>query len=152
MQKIDPLPEYYPAFLRLPLILVIVTPGIRLLSPSGKTQNKKKRSSAHFASKKVILPDGFPTTDVAGPDLVGGNSTLTGCDTLITPACIRALYGIPTTNLAVAPRADNSLGIFEEGDFYFQADLNSFFKQFQPTIPAGKYILPVLQVERENTR
>jgi tripeptidyl-peptidase-1 len=113
-----------------------VTPGIRLLAPKYPNKNKKaKRGSSHrFDPKRIDI-------DLAkfAPDLPGGNSTLTGCDKLVTPQCVKALYGIPETDPTVTPNPANSLGIFEEGDFYAQADLDQFYNLFEPTIPAGKY-------------
>lgn len=69
---------------------------------------------------------------------------LATCDKFITPACIRALYDIPETPEYPNgnPRSDNSLGIFEEGDFYAQADLDFHFSNFTPRIPTGTH--PIL--------
>ncbi|KAJ4158190.1 uncharacterized protein LMH87_008726 [Akanthomyces muscarius] len=48
------------------------------------------------------------------------------CNEVITPACIRAMYQIPTSS-GGAPVQNNVLGIFEtEGDYYNQADLDEF--------------------------
>jgi tripeptidyl-peptidase-1 len=121
-----------------------VTPGIRLLATRNQNNNRK-RANASFGSKKVILPESH-----AGPDVVGGNSTLTGCDTLVTPACIKALYGIPTISPTTVPNPNNSLGIFEEGDYYAQADLNSFFTKYAPTIPSGKHIFSKYSLLQSN--
>jgi len=61
------------------------------------------------------------------------------CDIAITPACIAALYKIPPGDKA---NPDNVMGIFEEGDFYSQEDLNLFFKNFTPKIPQGTHPKP----------
>jgi tripeptidyl-peptidase-1 len=65
---------------------------------------------------------------------------LSTCDQVITPACVAALYQIPVVNAAVSP--NNSLGIFEESDFYAQKDLNLFFKNFSLPIPQGTHPTP----------
>ena len=49
------------------------------------------------------------------------------CGSIITPACIKAMYGITNGTLH---NSNNSLGIFEFGDVYAQQDLNKFFKTY----------------------
>lgn len=61
------------------------------------------------------------------------------CDVAITPACIAALYGIPNGTLA---NSSNVMGIFEDGDYYSQEDLNKFFANFTPYIPQGTHPKP----------
>jgi tripeptidyl-peptidase-1 len=61
------------------------------------------------------------------------------CDVAITPACIKALYGVPKGTLA---HPSNAMGIFEEGDYYSQEDLNKFFANFTPYIPQGTHPKP----------
>jgi len=46
---------------------------------------------------------------------------LQDCGRNITPTCIKALYGITPAPTPAVP--GNTLGIFEDGDFYSQADL-----------------------------
>jgi len=54
----------------------------------------------------------------------------------MTPECIRALYGIPKNPPAVA---GNSLGLFQQGDYFDQSDLNLWFKNFAPYIPQNTF-------------
>jgi tripeptidyl-peptidase-1 len=61
---------------------------------------------------------------------------LQDCGRNITPTCIRALYDIPRAHLSDSV---NTLGIFEEGDHYSQADLNLFFAQYAPYVPQGTH-------------
>jgi tripeptidyl-peptidase-1 len=49
------------------------------------------------------------------------------CGTTITPACIKAIYNITAGTLH---NPSNTLGIYEFGDIYAQADLNAFFKSY----------------------
>jgi tripeptidyl-peptidase-1 len=81
--------------------------------------------------------EGFPDT------ASGGLST---CDKFIVPACIRALYDIPKVPEYPysGPRAENAMGIFEEGDFYLQEDLDLFFSNFTSYIPNGTHPTPAL--------
>jgi tripeptidyl-peptidase-1 len=64
----------------------------------------------------VATPEDFPGT-VA--------DELSTCDEFITPACIRSLYNVPEISEypKTGPRVDNSMGVFEEGDFYSPKDL-----------------------------
>jgi tripeptidyl-peptidase-1 len=66
-------------------------------------------------------------------------SSLAHCDELITPACVKALYDIPPATKA---NPGNAMGIFEEGDFYDQEDLNLFFQKYTPYIPQGTHPTP----------
>lgn len=87
------------------------------------------------AAPVKIVPGVFSATEVGD---------LADCDVHITPACIKALYGVPDTPEYPGgkPRADNSLGIFEEGDYYAQADLDLFFANYTPSIPKGTHPIP----------
>jgi len=72
------------------------------------------------------------------------SSSLSTCDETITPACLRALYrfSAPSPHAHVSPA--NSLGIFEEGDFYAQEDFDLFFAKYTPYIPNGTHPIPNL--------
>ena len=119
-----------------------ITPGIKLFSATkrghgkrgfGMTSGKYGRGGSN--PPKKTFPGGFPWSAA---------SPLSTCDVVITPDCIRALYGIPEVPEYPYgyPRSDNSLGIFEEGDYYAQEDLNLFFKNFTPYIPQGTHPVP----------
>lgn len=79
-----------------------------------------------------------------GPDrpIQNINNNVSACDVLITPACIRALYQVPLPQLYRPVSVTNSLGVFEEGDYYSQEDLNLFFANFTPWIPNGTHPTP----------
>lgn len=62
---------------------------------------------------------------------VSGNTT---CASLVTPACIKELYGLPTPDKA---NANNSLGIFALNSWYQYQDLDLFFGNYAPDIPVG---------------
>ncbi len=56
-------------------------------------------------------PQSGPTTPVFSMPVPNYNATLNpdvNCDSLMTPACLQALYGIPTT---AAPQSSNSLAV-----------------------------------------
>ncbi|KAE8366529.1 peptidase S8/S53 domain-containing protein [Aspergillus caelatus] len=112
-----------------------VHPGVNLNPSSGKASSSIRRRGS--ASRKTKLPahGGRP---IHKHDVKGVN--VTNCDVSITPDCIRALYKIPSAR--AAPHPNNSLGIFEEGDFYAQEDLDLFFKTFAKNIPQGTHPIP----------
>jgi tripeptidyl-peptidase-1 len=112
-----------------------VNPGIRLSSPSktgttGRT-NVKRTANRNPADKR-------PQKRIALPGMApfGG---LLNCDQQITPDCVKALYNIPP---ALFAHPNNSLGIFEEGDYYAQEDLDLFFKNMSSWIPQGTHPIP----------
>ncbi|KAI9664857.1 MAG: hypothetical protein M1821_006305 [Bathelium mastoideum] len=107
-----------------------ITPGVDLrvpnrLNPEKSKLAKRDSPAKHDPIKVVEMP--------ARVDL----ANLSTCDIAITPACIRALYKIPLNNQTAQP--GNEIGIYENGDFYAQEDLNLFFANFTPYIPQGTH-------------
>ncbi|TVY55396.1 Aorsin, partial [Lachnellula suecica] len=116
-----------------------ITPGIKLIAPTKRGRGKRsismtssQDSQSSTAPLRVEHPEGF--------QILNANN-VSGCDKQITPACIRALYKIPEVEYETA-RSDNALGIFEEGDFYSQQDLDLAFANFTPSIPKGTHPTP----------
>jgi tripeptidyl-peptidase I len=56
------------------------------------------------------------------------------CNVNITPPCVRALYGIPPGHINDTV---NTLGFFEQGDYYAAKDLDLFFAKYAPWVPQG---------------
>lgn len=112
-----------------------VTPGIALLAPTSD-ERKKKRSLSRRSDSMWEKPKktGMPSWYHHGH---ANNSDLENCDQVITPACIKALYHVPPATMS---NPTNNLGIFEDGDFYAQEDLNLFFANYTPYIPNGAYV------------
>lgn len=123
-----------------------VTPGLKTtmmdLHPSSRWKRSARRkrgpSSNRLGSK--MKPQDLKLKTVS--HAVSANSSLAECDQLITPACIRALYNFEalSPNATVSP--NNTLGIWESGDFYAQEDFDLFFTKYTPYIPNGTH--PVL--------
>ncbi|KAH8705213.1 putative protease S8 tripeptidyl peptidase I [Talaromyces proteolyticus] len=106
-----------------------INPGIRL--PYLRKRGAEARSKRSSISKIYKPPQTRPA-----PKFGPMSANTTGCDKLITPDCVAALYNIPP--VSVTPSPNNSLGIFEEGDYYAQSDLDSFFTRFPSyKIPNG---------------
>jgi tripeptidyl-peptidase I len=85
-----------------------------------------KRRTKRTSRRKSIFKREAP--------ILSGNDTqsLANCGTAITPACLKALYKIPDLTSAIP---GNTLGIYEDGDYYSQDDLNTFFANYAPQIP-----------------
>jgi tripeptidyl-peptidase-1 len=65
-----------------------------------------------------------------GAEVKNALMTLVNCDSMITPACLQALYNVPPNTSAMK---NNSLGVVEyTPQAYLQSDLNMYFKQFSP--------------------
>ncbi|THU80130.1 family S53 protease [Dendrothele bispora CBS 962.96] len=62
------------------------------------------------------------------------NPAPSSCNSVVTPACLQALYGIPTTR---ATQSSNKLGVSGFIDQFAQtADLRTFLTNLRPDIPA----------------
>lgn len=125
-----------------------ISPGIKLMAPmkaeaEGKMKRKLKRSApkthqstpVQKAPRSPKLAGMFKEATASQAATTYQN--LSSCDTLITPACIAALYNIPPGNKS---DPSNTLGIFEaELQWYDQYDLDLFYKEYAPWIPAGNH-------------
>lgn len=117
-----------------------ITPGVKLLAPVSKRGLQKRGFGLTNSDHGVSIPRKFVPSNAA--DILSIVTELTTCDQLITPVCIQALYGIPPTLPETKANPSNSLGIFEEGDYYAQEDLDLFFANFTPRIPTGTHPTP----------
>lgn len=68
---------------------------------------------------------------------------LQGCGLNITPPCIKALYDIPNVYNKPAAKG-NSLGLYEQGDYFAKSDLDLFYKEYAPYVPQGTYPIPAM--------
>jgi tripeptidyl-peptidase-1 len=104
-----------------------VRPGIALSPPMRKRTVSRTQASRHKAHKSSsrVTPSYSNSTE------------LQNCGTAITPACLRALYGIPQ---ASGSDDQNALGVYEDqNDVYSQDDLNKFFAKYAPQAPQGTH-------------
>ena len=62
------------------------------------------------------------------------DNSLAKCYEAVTPACVRALYSISMPDINREPNPDNSLGIYEAADYYYQQDLDDFFTAYASSI------------------
>lgn len=54
----------------------------------------------------------------------------------MTPACIKALYSIPDATLATP---GNSLGLYQQGSYFAESDVDLFFAHYATYIPQGTF-------------
>ncbi|CAK3814483.1 Tripeptidyl-peptidase sed1 [Lecanosticta acicola] len=121
-----------------------ITPGVKLSAPMRKRSVKRSPGGSpwHYSTGPRPAPPGWsPPHDFPGnwslPTYLPPE--LQDCGRNITPACERALYDIP-----IPTKADsrNTVGLFEVGDHYAQADLNLFYAKYAPRIPQGTSPVP----------
>ncbi|CAI7628600.1 unnamed protein product [Penicillium pancosmium] len=118
-----------------------ITPGVKL-TPVLRKHKKAKRAS-HLAHSDPILEGvSFEEAKYSIPaKAMSLSADLQGCGYNMTPTCIKALYGIPKATKA---SKKNSLGLYEQGDYFAKSDLDLFFKAHAPWVPQGTYPIPAL--------
>ena len=114
-----------------------IKPGVTMSPPLAK---KTVKRSSIVRNKKGAWKSSAPGR--AQGHGYNSSTSLKNCGSNITPACIRALYDIPEQTSATFVDPANTLGIFESGDIYAQADIDSFFKKFAPNVPKGTKPIP----------
>lgn len=124
-----------------------VTPGLKTTLMDLRPWSAQKRSPRAKRSSEEKLagrrrPQSLKFKAKPQHAACSNTSDLAKCDELITPACLRALYHFdaPSPNATVS--ANNSLGIFEESDYYAQEDFDLFFSRYTPYIPNATH--PIL--------
>lgn len=121
-----------------------ITPGVAM---SGRLRKRNmKHSVSHSAQLQRRaehslheMPAGGNSGDDVAPVNAADLKDLRHCGTVVSVACLRALYGLPkpTRHDAV-----NSLGMNQIGSSYAQDDLDEFFTKYAPEIPNGTH--PIL--------
>lgn len=107
-----------------------------------KKHQKAKRASQLGKSKPNAASIASEAHDVQISDKAKNlPPNLQSCGQNMTPACIKALYKIPDASKA---NKQNSLGLYEQGDYFAKADLDLFYKQYAPWVPQGTYPIPAL--------
>lgn len=110
-----------------------ITPGVKGIQVSNSELRKRswRSGGGPHGWKK---PHHYPS-----PHMPKNDTELESCDVAITPACLQALYEFEPQHPHAKVSSNNSMGIFEEGDFYAQQDLNAFFTNFTSYIPNGTH-------------
>ena len=120
----------------------IVTPTVHFDKRIGMPRWLQKRANLpallHELNRRTIAtPHGLlgSTEDASNPKqdaaVINALMTLDDCDTMITPACLRALYNAPAGSSAIK---NNSLGVVEyTPQAFLQSDMDMWFKKFPPS-------------------
>lgn len=116
-----------------------VTPGLKTTVMDLRSTSAKKRSTRVKRTESRRRPESLRFKARSDDSISANVSSLATCDEYITPACLQALYSFqaPNPNATVSP--NNSIGIFEEGDYYAQEDFNLFFSKYTPYIANGTH-------------
>ncbi|KUJ23903.1 putative alkaline serine protease AorO [Mollisia scopiformis] len=119
-----------------------VHPHIDFISPTVSTiqikrgAKKQKRGETTKASPASFPPIVKPANLNLDPASFASDASTIPCYTAVTPDCLRTLYGIPKGSLK---HKGNEIGIFEDGDWYDQQDLDLTFAAISPNIPNGSH-------------
>ncbi|KAK2059366.1 aorsin [Colletotrichum caudatum] len=113
-----------------------------------KRQHSKRQAfeglGVHSDGKSAAI-QGDPDSSFApkqGAFVSNALMDLTQCDTMITPACLRALYATPPGDLKAS---NNTLGIVEyTPQAFLQSDLNMYFDEFEPRLKGTSPIVTLI--------
>src|SRR3569833_281454 len=110
-----------------------------------ETQNELKMRYLQKRQRPEHGIVGLPTDQSLaklGQTITNALMDLTQCDTMITPACLRALYNTPPGSLS---SSNNTLGIVEyTPQAILQSDLNLYFSQFQSELQGKGPVIRLL--------
>lgn len=123
-----------------------ILPGIAL-APRQSVAEEAAKSSERVAARSTLPRHTHrTTTGIASSSIQRRNASipadLQNCGTHMTPACLRALYNLPTPHeIAENYTSDsaNAVGVYEYQSGYKQKDLDKFFAKFAPQVPAGTH-------------
>lgn len=118
-----------------------ITPGVKL-TPVVKKHTKVKRASqlGHAGPNEKAVSSMGSHHDLP-PKAYSLPPDLQGCGFNMTPTCIKAMYEIPDVTKSAE---GNSLGLYEQGDYFAKSDLDLFYKEYAPWVPQGTYPIPAL--------
>jgi tripeptidyl-peptidase-1 len=122
-----------------------ITPGVKLTQVVKRTVERKRGfpGSSKTANRWPTTkppPDGFPWNYIP-PGAGSLPPDLQACGRNFTPVCMKALYQIPPATKATP---GNTLGLFEQGDYFAKEDLDLTRALFAPWVPQGVYPIPAL--------
>jgi len=116
-----------------------ITPGLKL-TPVVKRTVKHKRSTelapGNLQRKNGPKKGGDRDWHYTCPAADNLPADVQGCGVNITYACWKALYKLP--DVIPTLTKGNSLGLFEQGDYFAESDVDSYWAEFSPFVPQGK--------------
>ncbi|PBP20191.1 hypothetical protein BUE80_DR009055 [Diplocarpon rosae] len=116
-----------------------ITPGIKLSPVVKRTVKRNSKRASHLIHASV--PIGVPAdgkSKAVSAAVAALPPILRNCSIEMSPDCIRALYSIPQTPVAVD---GNSLGLFQQGSYFAKTDLNLFYEKYATYVPQNTFPL-----------
>ncbi|RDW60726.1 hypothetical protein BP6252_12109 [Coleophoma cylindrospora] len=118
-----------------------ITPGIKLTPVVKRRISVERRSSWSKKQPDRLVADDSSYVALHKNYNASVPASLAGCSFNMTPTCYRALYDIPFGKKATK---GNSLGLYEQGDYFSKSDIDLFFATWEPYVPQGTYPVPAL--------
>ena len=114
-----------------------ITPGIKLSPVTKRTVDRKTKRVSHsiHAPAHVSIPGNEGSVGISAA-AAALPPALQNCSTNMTPDCIRALYSIPANPAKVD---DNSLGLYQQGSYFAESDVNLFYAKFATYVPQNTF-------------
>jgi tripeptidyl-peptidase-1 len=110
-----------------------ITPGIKL-TPVVKRTVKAKRGTPYAVKAPIHVE--IEESQIISAEAAALPPVLQNCSTNITPACLKALYGIPDAPAAVP---GNSVGLYQQGSYFAKEDIDAYMAKYAPYVPQGTY-------------
>ena len=141
--------EYYiPKHLR--SCVDFIKPGVKGSLITARGLKKRGHKSRRWISiKKRLQPRSGWLTSLGNlfqkarrdpdPSTNSSDNGLAKCKNAITQRCIQALYHFEPQDLHAHVSPNNSMGIYEAGDYYTQKNLNNYFANFSSYVPNGTH-------------
>lgn len=106
---------------------------LKVLNRRAEEVRRRKRDGMGVGSTNPVGKMGSPedaSNPKQGADVKNALMTLENCDTMITTACLQALYNFPPGSKSAT---NNTMGVVEyTPQAFLQTDLNMWFEQFSP--------------------
>lgn len=114
-----------------------ITPGIKLSPVTKRTVDRKTKRVSHSIHAPAHIST--PATEESFAISAAAAAlppALQNCSTNMTPDCIRALYSIPANP---APVTGNSLGLYQQGSYFAESDVNLFYAKYATYVPQNTF-------------
>ncbi|KAH7369691.1 protease S8 tripeptidyl peptidase-like protein I [Rhexocercosporidium sp. MPI-PUGE-AT-0058] len=114
-----------------------ITPGIKLSPVTKRTIERKAKRASHsiHAPAHISTPANEESVGISAA-AAALPPALQNCGTEMTPDCIRALYSIPANP---APVDGNSLGLYQQGSYFAESDVNLFYGKYATYVPQNTF-------------
>lgn len=118
-----------------------ITPGVKLTPVLKKHSKVKRASQLGLAKPNEKAVSSLGDHHALSAKAMSLPPDLQGCGYNMTPTCIKAMYQIPDVTKSAQ---GNSLGLYEQGDYFAKSDLDLFYREYAPWVPQGTYPIPAM--------